>query len=321
MRSINPLRHKHERGLVAVAAVLLSAFILISALWTPSQMPSTCPGVGGKCDFDFISPIDVQLPTPPPANNSTNKTCPAPPPAPKPLRLAAGGDVQLMTTQELDTLKALGITEIHVVVPDAELYKNTLAEIQKRGMIAVYDGEMPFWYNRNSAAPFSSLEVTTLKSIYDAGWRYFSSEGLYAAQVAQINAVGFKYISYGGDMGENLYTMPSFGLHGSTSHYANDMEAYNPTIKTTIFNTILYHAKMTPCNNGILFGLWPIARNNGANLLATGNGDAWIKELNAKGANVTTAVFWCGLGQKPSTWIGNSAIYHTQFDEVAALRF
>lgn len=305
---------KHAAAFIATFGVVLS-FAVVGATVTPHQM-------GQPAQLPFIGTIDVttpKLPTPPSLNNTTqNKTPPICPTCP--LRMAAAGDIRLLTPSELDKLKALGIVEIHVVVPDAGTYPDVLTNIQKRGMVAVYDGEVPFWINHNSNSQFSSSEVAALQAIYNAGWHNFASEGLYAIQVAQIDGVGFHYYNYGGDMGENLYTNGNFGPHQAGSHYANYMEAYDVNLKSTIYSTILYQETKTPGHNGILFGLWVNTRTGGQNVaLQSGTAAAWIKDLNTKGAKITTVLWWCGLSQYPSYWLNGQ--FKTAYTQVKALRF
>jgi hypothetical protein len=138
----------------------------------------------------------------------------------------------------------------------------------------------------------------------------------------QLGQAGFYYINYGGENADNLYTNPSFGPHTSGCHWANYQEAYDTSIKANIFSVIYYQAKVTPKHNGILFGLWssPGAVHGGPNpLTQKGTAASWIKELNKNGANVTTVLFWTGLGYDPRPFIDGR--FNSEFNEIRGLTF
>jgi hypothetical protein len=309
---------KHEQFfiIVAVVAILLVAAVHPTGI---TAIPTT-----NKTVVNYFT-TDIPLP---PVNNSSlppknNTTCPAPtnttpvPCPPQPLRIAVAGDVQFMTPARLDYWKSVGVVEIHIVSPDAQTYPTVLRDIQARGMVPVYDGEMAYWYNRNSASPFTAIELASLKSIYDAGWHNFASEGLYGNQVAQINGLGFHYYNYGGDQGNNLYT-ENFG-HAHGSHWANYEEFYDPVLETKTLNTILYQAKETPTTNGVLYGLWRYVPSGGT--CPAFDAAKYVKDFNAKGAKITTVLFWGGLTTDPYAWVGPGGCYYSDFNEVKALRF
>jgi hypothetical protein len=307
-------RKRHEQFFIIIAVVM----ILLVAAVHPAIGPSSATNTTNLDPLNIIvQPANNTTTCPPPPKNNTTVI---PPPVKQPLRIAVAGDVASFTNPVLDQLKSMGVTEVHIVVPNAGLYTDVLARIKAHGMTPVYDGEVPFWMDHNSNTAYNALELSTLKSIHDAGWEYFASEGLYAIQVNQINNIGFKYINYGGDMGENLYCNNNYGPHAKGSHYANLMESYDANLKPTITATILYQAKETPLHNGILFGLWTGSRTGGPNIaLQSGGAAQYIKDLNAKGAKITTVLWWCGLTQSPLTQLNGQ--FQTPFNEVKALRF
>ena len=300
---------KHERLFIifAIAVIVIAGAIPVAtSIPTPSN-PIT----------DFITP---PLPVPPVNKSSLppkNSSCPAVP-APCMIRLAAGGDVRQMTSSELDKLKALGIKEVHVVVPDAQTYPNVLAAIKSRNMTPVYDGEVPFWQKHNSNLQYSIIEINQLEAIYNTGWHNFASEGLYAIQVAQINSIGFHYYNYGGELGDNLYTNPRFGPHQEGSHWANYEEFYNRPRNDATFSTIMYQSEETPATNGITFGLWTYTPSGQSNPLFYG--DQWVTAWNDYGTRINTVLFWCGLNQHPSAWIGQGGVYSEVFNNIKELR-
>jgi hypothetical protein len=234
------------------------------------------------------------------------------------MRIAVGGSVSAFTPNNLDKLKSLGVSEIHVVVPDAGTYPELLKSITDRGMTAVYDGEQPFLHNRADTAPFSQEEINQLKAIRANGWEYFASEGLFGYQVKVIDDVGFHYISYGGEQANDLYAAPF--SHANTSHYANYPEAYDTNLKPRVSELIYSHTKLTPNHNGVLFGLWtnPAPASGGPNpLTEPGCSAKWIKDLNANGANITKVVFWCGVNYDPLPFI--TGVYKQEFDSIKAI--
>ena len=302
-----PKLYSHERLIIVIGVVI---FIIVGA-FQPGVFPHSSTG---SPFITVVDPLTSNLPVPKP-NNTTSKL-PTAKPSPQPLRIAVGGDISYFTDAELTQLKAMGVVEVHAVVPDALPYADVAARIKAHGMVPVYDGEMPFWYNRNSESPFSATELSILKTIYNAGWHNFASEGLYGTQVAQIDAVGFHYYNYGGDQGNNVYT--EYFAHAHGSHYANYEEFYDPAVAPRTLTTILYQAKETPATNGILFGLWKYVPSGGT--CPAINGATYVKDWNAKGAKITTVLLWGGIGTNPYDWMGPGGCYYTTFNEIKAIR-
>ena len=201
--------------------------------------------------------------------------------------LEVGGAAWSITDPACKRLYDLGARGIHCVVGDMGTYQTELSNITKYGMTPTLDIEIPLWVNTGmNASADVSWATPSLQAQHNAGWKFFSSEGLGRAATDVIRSVG-PFINYGSENGANMYAGQY--NHAADAHYANVLETYHKWAITDYKNTAA-----TSWNNvkrqGLTLMMYAADLETDTTALVN-----YIKELQALGITISVLHMWCGI--------------------------
>ena len=160
-----------------------------------------------------------------------------------------GGTEACHSQQTIDYMKNLGFSQYEFVGQTLELRPDIVQRMVANGIFPVRNVEN-LWIGSGFSPSDLSWATEQLKALMAAGWKGFSSEGLFGPQAETIRQVG-PYEDEGGEMGENLIG----GYYGhwlgqATSHA---MECYHSNVIEQMRNTMLVNNQDTPNEMGLTF--------------------------------------------------------------------
>lgn len=201
--------------------------------------------------------------------------------------LECGGSAWSITDPACKRLYDLGARGVHCVVGDMGVYQTELANITKYGMTPTLDIEIPLWVNTGMNANADiSWAKTALQMQRNAGWKYFSSEGLGRAATDVIRSVG-PFINYGSENGANMYAGQY--NHAGDAHHANVLETYHKWAISDYKNTAVASWNNVS-RQGLTLMMYAADLETDTTALVN-----YIKDLQALGITISVLHMWCGI--------------------------
>lgn len=208
--------------------------------------------------------------------------------------LAWGGGNEACHSQEtIDYMKGLKFSCFHYVSKDLNPRKDICDRLLANGIFPVYDVEGALWAGTYSPA---SIEwaIPALQAIMDAGWKGFSSEGMFGPNVDIIRKIG-PYVNYGGENGEQM--LGGYYGHWAGQHTANYMECYHKYALDAYKATAKTNLTDTPKEMGLTWMMYPQTADLEMDTNAMLEFMRWGE---SQGINWKVALFWMGINQCPS---------------------
>jgi hypothetical protein len=197
--------------------------------------------------------------------------------------LGVGGGAWSVNEANCKALFDLGARDVQAVMPDLNVHAAELAAIKKFGMTATSDIEVPLWVNTGMNPNVDiSWAKPQLQAQKNAGWQYFSSEGLGRGQVDVIRSVA-PFLNYGSENGANMYAGQY--NHATDSHYANLLESYHKWAINDYYASAAI-AKQNSPRFGITLMMYAADLETDINALLN-----YIDKVG----NVQEVLLWCGL--------------------------
>ena len=172
--------------------------------------------------------------------------------------LAWGGGTETCHSQEtIDFMKKIGpFSEFQYVSATLDPRPDIATRMNENGIWPIYDVEGRLWAGAGFSPADISWAIPQLQAIKNAGWKGFSSEGMYGPQVEVIRNVA-PYADYGSEDGQSMIG----GHYGhwmgqATAHY---MENYYTYALNAMKETALINNQDTPNEMGLTWMLYSTA--------------------------------------------------------------
>lgn len=208
--------------------------------------------------------------------------------------LAWGGGTEDCSSQAtIDYMKGLGFSEFQYVSSNLDPRKDICDRMIANGIFPVYDVEGALWAGSFSAADIS-WAIPQLNAIKAAGWKGFSSEGMFGPNVEILRKI-LPFVNYGGENGE--YMIGGYYNHWLGQHTANYMECYHSNVLQAYKNTALLNNKDTPHEMGLCWMMYPQTADLEMNTSAM---QQFIKWGQDNGITWRAFLFWAGENDCPT---------------------